>query len=281
MLPTVSPLTSSQRAGYVLSLLCISSGWLILLLCILEWPGMQWSRTALGLQAAAMLMALRLTAQGRDPRLVIYPLVLAASTYVWDTTLPPPTLPNGWPRALIPGGVLVGLLLDYTWTMRHARHRRRQATEPAAPVRPAAEPLHGQSLADERRPISQRSAAPSGAEAQPAAGAPAARSAVSHRSKLRWWQLYLWVSVMSGLLLGVGPHVIPPAWQTVAQVGWCLLTLGGMAGWVHVNRSALLLEDHAKHHRRRRPESPPAERTIPLTPVQRHFLDVTERHERP
>ena len=86
---------------------------------------------------------------------------------------------------------------------------------------------------------------------------------------------------MSGLLLGVGPHVIPPAWQTVAQVGWCLLTLGGMAGWVHVNRSALLLEDQAKHHRRRRPESPPAERTIPLTPVQRHFLDVTERHERP
>jgi hypothetical protein len=60
MIPTMNMLTRSQRFGYVLSLLLLSAGWLFLLAFILEWRAAHWSRPALALQAAALVVALLL-----------------------------------------------------------------------------------------------------------------------------------------------------------------------------------------------------------------------------
>lgn len=266
MLPTISPLTPPQRVGYVVSLVCISSGWLLLLVCLFEWSGGHWSRAALGLQGAALLVALRLAPRFPAHRLVVYPLVLAASTYLWDTTLPPPNFPSGWPRTVVPGMVLVGLMIDYARVVQHARQRR--VAEQPDPQ------------ADGRRPLSQRRSVRSGAPVRLEASA---RAATPARRKPPWWQLYGWIFMMSGLLLGVIPRVIPPAWEMIAQGIWCVLTLGGMSVWVRSNRAALLLDDQEQQRPSRRYREPPpedSERTIPLTSVQRHFLDVVERHDR-
>jgi hypothetical protein len=52
--------------------------------------------------------------------------------------------------------------------------------------------------------------------------------------------------------------------------------------WVWANRVALRDDDRAKHlARTRHTSSARADdaRTLPLTPVQQHFLEVMERHE--
>lgn len=282
MLPTLSPLTPPQRAGYVVSLVCISSGWLLLLVCIFELTGGQWSRAALGLQGAALLVALSLAPRVPTHRLVVYPLVLAVSTYLWDTTLPPPNFPSGWPRTVVPGGVLIGLMFDYARVLHHARQRR-AAEQPGAQVtRDLPITIRGQSSVGGRRPLPQQRSARSAASARRDAGADAIPAA-SHRRKPRWWQLYGWIFVMSGLLLGFIPRVIPPAWEMVAQGIWCVLTFAGMKAWVWANRTALLLDDQAQEQTIRRYSEAPLvdpERTIPLTSVQRHFLDVVDRHDR-
>jgi hypothetical protein len=73
---------------------------------------------------------------------------------------------------------------------------------------------------------------------------------------------------------------IPAAWQTAVHIAWCLLTWAGMAVWVRANRIALQNQDRAKHlEDTRHTLSAQAEsaRTLPLTPVQQHFLEVMER----
>ena len=103
--------------------------------------------------------------------------------------------------------------------------------------------------------------------------------ALNHPKKPAWWQLYLWLLLMLGLPVLAMLAAIPAAWQMAVDIVWCLLTWGGMVVWVWVNRVALRDEDRAKHRGRARAASDAA-RTLPLTPVQQHFLDVMDRQDR-
>jgi hypothetical protein len=273
-----------QRIGYVLTMLLIGKGWLICLALLLEWPSAYWSRPALALQAAALVLALLLRQRVPARRLVVYPLLLAASIYLWDTTLPPPNLPDGWPRVTIPGLVLAGLVGDYARTTRRvwqardygALSHRRIALEDAAF-------LLGISVAELRLRIQRRGCV----VLIDAAGHEHVLLddvyALSRPKPASWWQLYLWALLMLGLGGLATLAGIPPSWQTTVRIAWCLLTWGGMVVWLWANRAALRDEERAKR-RAGKPYRPAAQpetaRTIPLTPVQRRFLEVMERHER-
>jgi hypothetical protein len=102
--------------------------------------------------------------------------------------------------------------------------------------------------------------------------------ALNHTKKPVWWQLYLWLLLMLGLSVLTMVAAIPAAWQTAVQVVWWLLTWGGMAVWVWANRAALQEQDRVTHLARTRTPADAA-RTLPLTPVQQHFLEVMESHE--
>ncbi len=123
------PLLRPQIAGYGAVALLSCAGALTFLLLLLElWPP-AWSRPALALQGLAGVLALLLTYWHQPRRFLLYPIVLAGVIYLWDTTLPPPSLPEGPLRRLIPLAVLVGLLVDLLVTL----HRRPQPAPRAAP----------------------------------------------------------------------------------------------------------------------------------------------------
>jgi hypothetical protein len=101
----------SQRVGYAASTFLISAGWLILIALLFELPPTSWSRSAIVLQFAALLLAALLLLRMPAPRLILYPLILAGTIYVWDTTLPP-SLPEGPLRGLVPRAMLLAVLAD-------------------------------------------------------------------------------------------------------------------------------------------------------------------------
>jgi hypothetical protein len=182
---------------------------------------------------------------------------------------------------LIPSLVLLGLLIDYACAVQHLRqsgqrtarnHRRPIALDEAAR-------LLGIPVADLRRRLQQRRFA----IAVDADGREYLLlddlQALNYPNKPAWWQLYLWLVLMLGLSVLMMWAAIPAAWQTAVHIMWCLLTWGGMVVWVWVNRVALRDEDRAKHRARAR-AAVDAARTLPLTSVQQHFLDVMERHDR-
>jgi hypothetical protein len=285
MIPTTDTLSRPQRAGYVVSMLLLSAGWLLLLALILEWPSAHWSRPALALQAAALVPALLLQQRVAARRLIVYPLILAGSIYLWDTTLPPPSLPDGWPRVLIPGLVLAGLLIDYARTVLRVRRSRGRSTASRRGrlALDDAARLLGIPVTELRVRIQERGHV----IAIDAAG----QEYVSlddvypqnHPKKPAWWQLYLWLLLMLGLSALTILAAIPTPWRTAMHVVWCLLTWGGMSVWVWANRVALRDEDRGKRIAcaRRAPEAPAdAARTLPLTPVQQHFIEVMERQDR-
>ncbi len=282
----MTTLTRPQRAGYLLSLLLLSAGWLLLLALTLESPLASWSRHALVLQAAALLVAHQLVPRTLAQRLVLYPLVLAASIYLLDSTLPPPTFPAGWPRELIPRLVLGGLLVDWLWTI-HQRRRARQSTvrggQQHMPLADAAQ-LLGLSAAELRarihvcRVILYRDAG--GHEYVSAADLPSLR----RRTTPAWWVLLVWMLLMSGVLVFALPLVVPAAWQRAAQVVWCSVLMGGMLVWVRANGRALSEDDWTPRVLRHQNEDAPrgeGGRTIPLTAVQARFLAVMEREQDP
>jgi hypothetical protein len=277
---SVQLLAWSQRVGYVLTLLLIGAGWLIGLALLLEWRAAHWSRPALAFQAAALVLALLLRQHVPARRLVVYPLLLAASIYLWDTTLPPPSLPEGWPRVFIPSLVLLGLMIDYARTVQHVRHLRRRSTRthryPVALDEAAR--LLGIPLADLRRRIQKRKYAITIDSAGREYVVLDDLRALNDPSKPKWWQLYVWLLLMIGLSVLMMLTAIPAGWETTVQIVWCLLTWGGMVVWVWVNRVALRDEDRAKHRARARAAADAA-RTLPLTAVQQHFLDVMEWQE--
>jgi hypothetical protein len=84
----------------------------LLLALMLGISGSWGSRLALLLQAAVLLTAMmRIRVQARRSwRWVGYPLLLASAIYLWDVSLPPPTLPHGVLRTLVPKLVMVGIL---------------------------------------------------------------------------------------------------------------------------------------------------------------------------
>ncbi len=87
----------------MLSALSSLGSWLLLGL-VMDLQDPAWSRPAIALQLLAPALAgAALGARWRlSRRFVIYPLVLAAVIYLWDTTLPPPSLPDGLVRVVVP-----------------------------------------------------------------------------------------------------------------------------------------------------------------------------------
>lgn len=100
------------------------------------------------------------------------------------------------------------------------------------------------------------------------------------RNRPAYWQLDLFVALMIGLMLAIMAAQLAPDWTTAAEIGWCALTIAGMGLWVRGNRAALLREDYQRRSPGRAPQAAPAERTIPMTPVQDRFLAALESGER-
>jgi hypothetical protein len=50
---------------------------------------------------------------------VVYPVSVAICVYLWDTTLPPPTLPQGKVRFLLPLVVVLIVTAHSIWVARH------------------------------------------------------------------------------------------------------------------------------------------------------------------
>jgi hypothetical protein len=112
--------------GYYAIGLLIGAGALLFLALVLELSPPSWSRLALLSQGLALLLALLLTHGHPHARLVLYPLLLAGGIYLWDTTLPPPSPPEGPLRQIVPRLLLVGLLTDYLITLRRAHLQARR-----------------------------------------------------------------------------------------------------------------------------------------------------------
>ena len=119
----------SQRIGYAASTLLISAGWLTLLALLFKLPPTSWSRPAIVLQGAALLLAALLMLRMPAPRLILYPLILAGTIYLWDTTLPPPSLPEGPLRGLVPRVILLGMLTDGLMAISRAQRARWRAIQ--------------------------------------------------------------------------------------------------------------------------------------------------------
>ena len=97
-----------------------------------------------------------------------------------------------------------------------------------------------------------------------------------------YWQLDLFILLMSGLLLVLLAR-LSPGWDTAVEVVWAALTIAGMAIWIRLNWAALQREERTDRMRTVRGAGHRADvqaRTLPLTPVQRHFLAVMEQIDR-
>ena len=93
-----------------------------------------------------------------------------------------------------------------------------------------------------------------------------------------YWQLDLFTLSMSGLLLVLLAQ-LSPGWDTAVEVTWAALTIAGMARWVRLNWAALQREERTDRLRSTHCAAHRADvqaRTLPLTPVQRHYLAVIE-----
>ena len=94
-----------------------------------------------------------------------------------------------------------------------------------------------------------------------------------------YWQLDLFVLLMSGLLL-VTLAQLSPGWETVVEVVWAAVTIAGMTVWVCLNWAALQRAERIDRTRATHGATCRADvqaRTLPLTPVQRHFLAVMQQ----
>lgn len=276
MVPMLSTLNLTRRASYVLSGVLMGLGWLCLLALTLNWPSSHWSRPALALQAAAFAVALVAVRHIPFRRFVIYPLILGASIYLLDTTLPPPNLPSGWPREIIPRLVLMGLLVDSVRTIRWGRRGGQAAGREFPPIAlDDAARLLGLTAAELRVLLQQRRlgiAIDIGGREYLSVEQ---LWSLQRARKPSWWQLYGGVLFLNGVLF-ILPVLIPPAWEVAAMGVWCFLTLGGMWAWIWMNRDELRDEDRSKQqgYQRDKRRDADEERSVPLTPVQERYLAV-------
>ena len=126
---TFRMLPYSQRVGYAASTFLISVGWLILLALLFELPPTFWSRPAIGFQGVALWLAGLLSLRMPAPRLILYPLILAGTIYLWDTTLPPPSLPEGPLLGLVPRAILLAVLADGLMAISRAQRAEWRALQ--------------------------------------------------------------------------------------------------------------------------------------------------------
>jgi hypothetical protein len=89
----------------------------ILLTLLWEWLPPFWSRTVILLQGVALTVVLFAYRWRPLRRLIFYPLLIAAVTYLWDETLPPPHLTDTEQRLYVPLLLLACVAADllFTW----------------------------------------------------------------------------------------------------------------------------------------------------------------------
>lgn len=95
------------------------------------------------------------------------------------------------------------------------------------------------------------------------------------------WSLTILLLTMLGLLALIGFAGLSPWMHQLALVGWVTLMRASLTFWVRSNRSALQ-QDELQHRDERVHSAGGAEpevmmqpqRTLPLTPVQQHYLEV-------
>ena len=124
-MPNTMPLPWSFRLGVYSFWMCLGISVALFSALVLEWPSSQWSRLVLGLLVIAGALALLLWRSSNRRWLVVYPIILAISVYLWDTTLPPPTLPEGMARLAVPLVVLLAVTTHWVWMAGRMLVRRR------------------------------------------------------------------------------------------------------------------------------------------------------------
>lgn len=87
-----------------------------------------------------------------------------------------------------------------------------------------------------------------------------------------YWQLNLFVVVMSMLLLGL-IWATPLAWHQPVEVAWCIIQVSGMTLWSRLHAPTITAWD------RWRNLATGADDESRLTPVQRHYRRVMARNE--
>jgi hypothetical protein len=93
------------------------------------------------------------------------------------------------------------------------------------------------------------------------------------------WQLDVFVLLTIVLMILLMQAQLSSPWEMAAEIAWCVLTLVGMGMWVRDNWAVLQQEEQTRRRRRASSQSGIFEsRTIPLTPTQRRFLNVTQAH---
>jgi hypothetical protein len=105
---------------------------------------------------------------------------------------------------------------------------------------------------------------------------------MKHRNKPRYWQLYLFTILMCVILLLLMWAQLPQGWYTSIEYVWAVLVLAGMGLWCWIHREAMREEDRRSRKKRRQqlqPEITAPGRTIPLTSVQKHFLEVMDKNK--
>jgi hypothetical protein len=106
---------------------------------------------------------------------------------------------------------------------------------------------------------------------------------MKHRNKPAYWQLYVFTFLMSVILLLLMWAQFPQGWYTIIEYIWAVFVLAGMGAWCWLEREALREEDRQSHKKRSQqlqPQIISPVRTIPLTAVQKHFLDVMDKNRR-
>lgn len=111
---TVFDSTWPRRVAPLVLGALITAGALVLVSLVLELQDPLWTRPAIIMQllAGALASAALRAHWPLSRRFVVYPLILILVMYLWDTTLPPPSLPDGLLRGVAPRLVLLALLID-------------------------------------------------------------------------------------------------------------------------------------------------------------------------
>lgn len=89
-----------------------------------------------------------------------------------------------------------------------------------------------------------------------------------------WWQYYLLTIALPGLIAAQDHLHVSPGWHLVVELGIVVLWLVAGLLWLRRNSAALEAEDTLKRIEQRAPRS----RSVPLRPVQAHYLLAMERY---
>jgi hypothetical protein len=115
-----------RTASNTVGILTIAGG-VILVALAYEIVVLNLSMAALATQVVAMLLAIAYRLWRLSARFLIYPAILFATIYLWDSNLPPPSLPEGTLRVLVPLIVIGALIVDLVLT--HTRHTKRYTSK--------------------------------------------------------------------------------------------------------------------------------------------------------